>query len=54
MTFQAEWDEAVQAALVGAHRAGTTPTALLDRVAALGVAAHGAQLPPPVDTPPLP
>ncbi|MEV1117500.1 DUF5691 domain-containing protein [Actinosynnema sp. NPDC049800] len=54
MTLQAEWDEAVQAALIGAHRAGTTPTALLDRVAALGLAAHGAQLPPPVDTPPLP
>ena len=54
MTLQAEWDEAVQAALIGAHRAGTTPTALLDRVAALGVAAHGAPLPPPVDTPPLP
>lgn len=53
MTLQAEWDEAVQAALVGAHRAGTTPTALLDRLAALGLAAHGAALPPPVDTAPL-
>ncbi|MGM1058163.1 DUF5691 domain-containing protein [Saccharothrix sp. Mg75] len=47
----AEWDETVQAALVGAHRAGTTPAALLDRMAALGVAAHGAWLPPAVDGP---
>ncbi|WP_367138739.1 DUF5691 domain-containing protein [Saccharothrix sp. HUAS TT1] len=54
MTLQAEWDEAVQAALVGAHRAGVTSTELLDRVAALGVAAHGAQLPPAVDAPLLP
>ncbi|WP_447005078.1 DUF5691 domain-containing protein [Saccharothrix isguenensis] len=54
MSLHSDWDEAVRAALVGAHRAGTTPTALLDRVAALGVAAHGAQLPPTVDTPLLP
>lgn len=54
MTLHREWDEAVQAALVGAHRAGTTPTELLDRIAALGVAAHGAQLPPTVDAPMLP
>ncbi|MBB5958822.1 hypothetical protein FHS29_005431 [Saccharothrix tamanrassetensis] len=51
---KAAWDETVQALLLGAHRAGTTPTELLDRCAALGVAAHGARLPPVVDTPPLP
>ncbi|NUT93101.1 MAG: hypothetical protein HOY78_13855, partial [Saccharothrix sp.] len=53
MSTRAEWDETVQALLVGAHRAHTSPAELLDRCAALGVAAHGAQLPPAVDTPPL-
>ncbi|MDU0292084.1 DUF5691 domain-containing protein [Saccharothrix longispora] len=51
MTLADEWEQTVQAALVGAHRAGTTPAALLDRMAALGVAAHGARLPPVVDEP---
>ncbi|WP_433267108.1 DUF5691 domain-containing protein [Actinosynnema sp. CS-041913] len=50
---KAAWDETVQALLLGAHRAGTTPAELLDRCAALGVAAHAAQLPPVLDTPPL-
>ncbi|RKT51959.1 DUF5691 domain-containing protein [Saccharothrix australiensis] len=53
MTTRTEWDEAVQALLLGAHRAGTTPADLLDRCAALGVAAHAARLPAPVATPPL-
>ncbi|MBW4719578.1 DUF5691 domain-containing protein [Saccharothrix obliqua] len=47
----ADWDAAVRDLLVGAHRAGTSPTELLDRCAALGVAAHGAWLPPVVDDP---
>ncbi|QFZ16139.1 DUF5691 domain-containing protein [Saccharothrix syringae] len=51
MSLRSEWDEAVQAALVGAHRSGTTPAELLDRCAALGPAAHAARLPPVVDAP---
>lgn len=51
MSLRSEWEDTVQAALVGAHRSGTTPTELLDRCAALGLAAHAAQLPPVVDAP---
>ncbi len=53
MSIRTEWDETVQALLLGAHRANTTPADLLDRCAALGTAAHAARLPPSVDTPPL-
>ncbi|MEU7525200.1 DUF5691 domain-containing protein [Saccharothrix sp. NPDC042600] len=53
MSTRAEWDETVQALLIGAHRAHTSPAELLDRCAALGVAAHGAQLPPVIDAPVL-
>lgn len=53
MSTRTEWDEAVQALLLGAHRSGVEPAELLDRCAALGVAAHAARLPPVVDAPPL-
>ncbi|GGP37420.1 DUF5691 domain-containing protein [Saccharothrix coeruleofusca] len=51
MTVQQEWEEAVRALLVGAHRAGLDTGELLDRCAALGVAAHAAVLPPVLDEP---
>ncbi|MEV0677100.1 DUF5691 domain-containing protein [Actinosynnema sp. NPDC050436] len=53
MSVRAEWEDAVQALLVGAHRAGVEPGELLDRCAALGVAAHAARLPAVLDGPAL-
>ncbi|CCH27453.1 DUF5691 domain-containing protein [Actinosynnema sp. NPDC047251] len=53
MSVKAEWDDTVQALVIGAHRAGVEPGGLLDRCAALGVAAHAARLPAVLDGPVL-
>jgi hypothetical protein len=49
VSVQAQWDEAVRQLLVGAHRGGGDPSALLDECAALGLANHGAPLPVSVE-----
>jgi len=49
VSVQAQWDDVVRQLLVGAHRGGGDPSALLDECAAVGLAGFGAPLPAVVE-----